>query len=224
MEQKREFKGVWIPKEVWLDERMNVLEKAILVEIDSLDNEETGCYASNNYLAEFCKCSETKVSTAISKLIELEYLYVKSFDGRTRILKSRLSKNERQTLNNLNSDFKNIKDINKDNNIDNIKNIVDYLNEKAGTKYRYQAEKTKSLIKARLNEKFTIEDFKTVIDNKCKEWKKTEFEKYLRPETLFGNKFEGYLNQKQLKKFDNQREYTEKQIIDLYDDIKNIEI
>ena len=110
MEQERQFKGVWIEKDVWLDKRLNALEKVILVEIDSLDNEESGCYASNKYLAEFCQCSETKISTAISKLIDLDYLYVKSFDGRTRVLKSRLSKNERQDLKNLKADIKNLKD------------------------------------------------------------------------------------------------------------------
>ena len=118
MQQQRDFKGVWIEKEIWLDKRLNALEKIILMEIDSLDNEETGCYASNQYLVEFCQCSETKVSTAISKLIGLDYLYVKNFDGRTRILKSRLSKFERQDLKNLKAAIKNL----KDNNIINNKN------------------------------------------------------------------------------------------------------
>lgn len=74
--------------------------------------------------------------------------------------------------------------------------IVSYLNEKAGTKYKATTEKTKKAIHARLSEGFTLEDFKTVIDKKHTEWKGTEFEKYLRPETLFGTKFEGYLNAK----------------------------
>ena len=198
-ENMREFKGVWIPKQIWLDERLNMLEKGILTEIDSLDNEENGCFASNEYIAKFCQCSETKVSTAIKKLIELDYLYVKSFDGRIRILKSRLSNFERQTINNLKSEFKNFKDNNiinnKTNNID-YKYIVDFLNSEANTNYRYTTNKTQSLIRARMNEGFTLEDFKQVISNKCNEWKGTDFEKYLRPETLFGTKFESYLNSK----------------------------
>lgn len=119
MENERQFKGVWIDKEIWLDKRLNAIEKVILTEIDSLDNEESGCYASNKYLAEFCQCSETKISTAISKLIDLEYIYVKSFDGRTRILKSRVSNFERQDLKNLKSDIKKVKDNNIYNNINN---------------------------------------------------------------------------------------------------------
>lgn len=118
----REFKGVWIPKEVWLDNRLNMLDKGILVEIDSLDNEETGCYASNEYLANFCQCSQTKVSTAISKLIELEYIYVKSFDGRQRILKSSLSNFERQNYKNCKADFKNLKENNIIDNNNKINN------------------------------------------------------------------------------------------------------
>lgn len=74
--------------------------------------------------------------------------------------------------------------------------IVEYLNKKAGTKYKPTTAKTKTAIHARLSEGFTLEDFKTVIDKKYTEWKGTEFEKYLRPETLFGTKFEGYLNAK----------------------------
>lgn len=74
--------------------------------------------------------------------------------------------------------------------------VVDYLNEKAGTKYRASSAKTKSLIHAREAEGFTLDDFKTVIDRKCTEWLETDWEKFLRPETLFGTKFEGYLNGK----------------------------
>lgn len=53
-----------------------------------------------------------------------------------------------------------------------------------------------TLIKARLKEGFTYQDFISVIDKKYAEWNGTEFQAYLRPETLFGTKFESYLNQK----------------------------
>ena len=52
------------------------------------------------------------------------------------------------------------------------------------------------MIRARINDGFEVNDFKIVIDNKADEWVGTDFEKFLRPETLFSNKFEGYLNQK----------------------------
>lgn len=96
-ELKREFRGVWITREIWLDKRLNALDKVILAEIDSLDNEEKGCTAGNEYLAEFCQCSERKVSAAIAKLIEYGYIKVESFNGRTRILRSRLAKIAKQS-------------------------------------------------------------------------------------------------------------------------------
>ena len=74
------------------------------------------------------------------------------------------------------------------------KDIIAYLNEKTGFKYRSSTKSTQSHINARLTEGYTLEDFKTVIDKKVTEWKGTEMEKYLRPETLFSPKFEGYLN------------------------------
>lgn len=74
--------------------------------------------------------------------------------------------------------------------------IVEYLNQRVGTNYRASSKKTKSCIHARLEEGFAIDDFKTVIDKKADEWIGTEYEQYLRPETLFGTKFEGYLNAK----------------------------
>ena len=208
---ERDFKGIWIPAEVWLDERLNPLEKVILMEIDSLDCGDKGCYASNEYIAGFCQCSESKVAHAVTRLVELGYVSRKSFDGRQRILQSRLAKFARQNSKVCKADVQNLQESNIDSNIDissSIKKeykespqerdfavaVVDYLNEKAGTHYRAGVAKTQSLIKARANEGFTEADFRTVIDKKCADWIGTEYEQYLRPQTLFGTKFESYLN------------------------------
>ncbi|MCI8589703.1 MAG: hypothetical protein HFE77_03215 [Clostridiales bacterium] len=75
-----------------------------------------------------------------------------------------------------------------------IEAVVLFLNQTAGTNYRASAEATKKHIRARLAEGYTVDDFKTVIQKKCAEWLGTDYAKYLRPETLFGSKFEGYLN------------------------------
>ena len=80
--------------------------------------------------------------------------------------------------------------------LEEIKGIVKYLNIKSNSHYKYSTDKTQTLIKARIKDGFTLDDFKIVIDKKCEEWLGTDFEKFLRPETLFSNKFEGYLNQK----------------------------
>ena len=50
MKENRDFKGVWIPKEIWLNTDLSIIEKVLLVEIDSLDNSDRGCFASNEYL------------------------------------------------------------------------------------------------------------------------------------------------------------------------------
>jgi uncharacterized phage protein (TIGR02220 family) len=80
---------------------------------------------------------------------------------------------------------------------DNIpyKEIIDYLNSKTGKNYRDNVQKNRSLIKARWSEGYRLNDFKQVIDNMVKDWSGTKYAKYLRPETLFGTKFDGYLNQ-----------------------------
>ncbi|MEU0257440.1 conserved phage C-terminal domain-containing protein [Streptomyces sp. NPDC006184] len=75
------------------------------------------------------------------------------------------------------------------------KDVIDYLNQQTGKNYKSTTKKNQTVIRARTDEGFSIDDFKRVIDNKVAEWKGTNMEKYLRPETLFGTKFEGYLNQ-----------------------------
>ena len=115
----RDFKGVWIPKEVWLDNRLTMLEKGILVEIDSLDMSDDGCWASNEYLATFCQCSIPKVANAVSKLVNLGYLRRESFDGRHRKLKSSLSFFNKQTYKNYMADLKKVSANNITNNKEN---------------------------------------------------------------------------------------------------------
>ena len=79
--------------------------------------------------------------------------------------------------------------------VDVYKDIINYLNSKINSNYKYTTKKNQTLIHARAEEGFTLDDFHKVIDKKVEEWKSTDMEKYLRPETLFGTKFEGYLNQ-----------------------------
>lgn len=74
--------------------------------------------------------------------------------------------------------------------------IMSYFNQQAGTSYRASSKATQRLISARTNEGFTVNDFKKVIDIKVANWKDDpKMSKYLRPATLFGTKFEGYLNE-----------------------------
>jgi len=92
-------------------------------------------------------------------------------------------------------DENSIKDLEKTKNKELWIPIV-YLNQVANKRYKF-VDKTKKFLLARFNEGYTLEDFKQVIDVKTEEWKDNpEFFKYLRPETLFGSKFDSYLNQK----------------------------
>jgi len=75
------------------------------------------------------------------------------------------------------------------------KEVVEYLNQVCSTSYKPSSQKTRGLIKARFNDGFTLNDFKTVIKKKYAKWGKTEMAQYLRPVTLFGQKFESYLNE-----------------------------
>ena len=110
------------------------------------------------------------------------------------------------------SDIDKEEDKEKDNNIYvPYKEIISYLNEKTGKKLRWDVKSNQKEIKARFNEGYTLDDFKTVIDKKYNEWgrkpTKEELQRgikdmriYLRPKTLFGSNFDVYLNQDQTEK------------------------
>ncbi|MDO4924837.1 MAG: conserved phage C-terminal domain-containing protein [Turicibacter sp.] len=238
---KRDFKGVWIPKEIWLSTDLKVMEKLILVEIDSLDNED-GCFASNEHFSKFFSLSKNRCSELIKSLeqkgyIDINYVYqqeskaiakrvircVRNSDGGIRktdrpirnidrgIRKTEEGYSENcednnTSFNNTSNNTREIKDNVEQSPTTPIpyKEIVDYLNQKLGTKYRSTSQKTRKLIKDRFDDKFTLEDFKIVIDKKVFQWQGTQFSDYLRPETLFGPKFEGYLNQ-QVRGYNNAK-------------------
>lgn len=205
---KREFRGIWFPASVWLDSNLTAIEKFVLMEIDSLDGEK-GCYASNKYLSDFCQCSESTVSRAITKLRELGYIRIESFDGRTRVLHSCLVKLTRQTRQIDKADSSNPQGIilvdstNREEEPlsgkpDDVPydEVIDYLNEKTGKHYRSKAAATRKLIKARFADGYTLDDFRHVIDVKVSQWLNTDQDKFLRPETLFRpSHFESYLNE-----------------------------
>ncbi len=97
--------------------------------------------------------------------------------------------------------------------VDIYQQIVEELNQKTGKQYRWNTTETKALIRARLNDGFSPEDFKKVIFIKSKQWLGDEkFTPYLRPKTLFSSKFEGYLQEwySYQKKLDQQKAEYEK--------------
>ncbi len=92
---------------------------------------------------------------------------------------------------------------------DSVNEVIDYLNKKTGKKFKSTTKKYREHINARFNEKYTIDDFKKVIDIKVANWTGTEFEQYLQPVTLFGNKFDQYLNQPMVEPKPQQEEFLD---------------
>ena len=86
---KRKFEGIWIPRDIWLSEKLSLQEKVFLVEINSLDNED-GCYANNEYFSKFFGLSKTRVSEVINSLVEKGCISssIKVEEGNKRILKT----------------------------------------------------------------------------------------------------------------------------------------
>ena len=225
--QKRDFKGVWIPKEIWLSTDLKVMEKLILVEIDSLDNED-GCFASNEHFSKFFSLSKNRCSEIIKSLekkgyIKIDYIYqegskaisrrvircVRNIDGGIRNIDNPIRKTEEgysenrednnTSFNNTFSNTSNKKDIVEQSSTTPLpyEEIVQYLNQKTNKNFKHTSKVTQRHIRARLAEGFTVSDFKQVIDNKCNDWLRDhKMKEYLRPETLFGTKFESYLNSK----------------------------
>ena len=225
--QKRDFKGVWIPKEIWLSTDLKVMEKLILVEIDSLDNED-GCFASNEHFSKFFSLSKNRCSEIIKSLekkgyIKIDYIYqegskaisrrvircVRNIDGGIRNIDNPIRKTEEgysenrednnTSFNNTFSNTSNKKDIVEQSSTTPLpyEEIVQYLNQKTNKNFKHTSKVTQRHIRARLAEGFTVNDFKQVIDNKCNDWLRDQkMKEYLRPETLFGTKFESYLNSK----------------------------
>ena len=83
----RDFKGIWIPKEIWLSDQLSLMEKVLFVEIHSLDNER-GCFASNRYFAEFFRVSERQIRTYIGALKENGFITVSIKNRNERVMRA----------------------------------------------------------------------------------------------------------------------------------------
>jgi len=88
--EERQFKGIWIPSEIWLTDELTILEKIVLVEIDSLEDEMKGCFASNKYFANFFKLSPGRISQIITNLTKKNYIEVNYIKNGKEILERRI--------------------------------------------------------------------------------------------------------------------------------------
>lgn len=89
----------------------------------------------------------------------------------------------------------NTKTENNNNKLSICKEVISYLNLKAKKNFKVDTASHQKFIKARLKEGYVLEDFKKVVDIMVAKWEGTEYEQYLQPQTLFGNKMDNYLNQ-----------------------------
>ena len=124
------------------------------------------------------------VNSTVSELENLQYGTVKNTVSELEKLQTNKTENNKTD---------------KSNNIDIVSEVILYLNQVAGTRFTAGSQATQKHINARLKEGYTLEDFKQVINTKTSEWQGTEFAKFLRPVTLFGTKFENYINQQPLR-------------------------
>lgn len=95
-ENKRQFKGIWIPAEIWLNRNLSWNEKILLAEIDSFSSRDKDFYMSNEYIANFLGVTETSANKILSSLIKKGFVIKTKFDGRKRWVKSALSSNASQ--------------------------------------------------------------------------------------------------------------------------------
>lgn len=130
-------------------------------------------------------------------------IYISAVDGTVNSTVSELEILQSGTVNNTVSELEILQTNKTDNNeIDNnnnklliCKEVISYLNLKAKKNFKIGTASHQKFIKARLKEGYVLEDFKKVVDIMVAKWKGTEYEQYLQPQTLFGNKMDNYLNQ-----------------------------
>lgn len=214
-----------ITANVRYDNRLTDSEKLLFAEITSLSNKFGYCTATNSYFAKLYEVVKETISRRISNLNKYGYLKIEIIKNGNEVKQRKMYPLTQSSIpidvkintpidNSVNTPIDaNVKENNtsinntSNNNINRIntlsgnpttypyKDVIDYLNQQTGKNYKSTTKKNQTVIRARTDEGFSIDDFKRVIDNKVAEWKGTNMEKYLRPETLFGTKFEGYLNQ-----------------------------
>lgn len=206
-----------IPANVRYDKRLIQGSKLLYGEITALSNQKGYCWASNNYFMKLYKVSRNTVQSWLKSLevcgyISREVVYKEgSQEIDTRYIRisgypspENLATPSPKNVTDNNTSFNTT--VNNTNNIKPLsgkpdpipyKKIIDYLNEKTGRTFR-NVESNKKLIRARWHEGYQLDDFKKVIDNKVIDANdsKSYFDgKFLQPSTLFGNKFDQYLNQ-----------------------------
>lgn len=167
---------------------------------------------SRKYLAEWCGCSTATIDRTLNSLVDKDLISRTSYVTKHgyRAVEYAVRQNDAQTPADTQTHTESTTEHNttepqplldepqapaQPKKPDPTEEVVNHLNYKLGTKYKPTTQATRKLVKARLKEGFTVEDMKLVIDKKAAEWVgNPKMARFLRPDILFGNKFEGYLN------------------------------
>lgn len=203
-----------IPANVRYDKRLIQGAKLLYGEITALSNQKGYCWASNNYFMKLYEVSRFTIQAWLksledcgyinrqviykegSKEIQARYIGITSYPSQEKLAtpsKENLPVNN-TSFNTTVNNTSNIKPLSSKPDPIPYTEIISYLNQVTSKSFK-NVETHKKLIRARWHEKATLDDFKKVIDNKSSEWLGTDMAKYLQPSTLFGNKFDQYLNQ-----------------------------
>ena len=213
-----------IPVGVAHDDRLKDKDKLLYGEIYAMLNVTNSFFMSNTAMAKRFNCTNRTIINCLNRLEEYGYIKrTNIYDGK-QIIRREISLGSKATFTGVvkpdsqgygnvvhggsGADFTDNRTINRASNRTEedilsgkpdhapYQEILNYFNQQAGTSYRASSKATQQLINARTNEGFTVEDFKNVIDIKVAAWKNDlKMSQYLRPATLFGTKFESYLNE-----------------------------
>lgn len=169
MKHERAFEGIWIPKDIWLSTDLTLQEKVFYVEIKSLDNEK-GCFANNQYFADFFDLSKVRVSEIINSLVEKGYIEstVDQSMGNKRILKTLIKESLRPSQTFLydphKDSFKHNNTISNTENKESIQTIFEFWKTTMALNgSTLLTTKRKQKIKQRLAEGYTIERIQDAI-------------------------------------------------------------
>lgn len=213
-----------IPVGVAHDDRLKDKDKLLYGEIYAMLNVTDSFFMSNAAMAKRFNCTNRTIISSLNRLEEYGYIRRKNIYKGKQIIRREImigskadftgvvtpvSRGYRSSLHGgSDADFTDNRTINRTSNRAEedilsgkpdhapYQEIIDYLNSKVGTSYRASSKATQRLVKARVNEGFEVKDFKKVIDIKVAAWKNDpKMSQYLRPATLFGTKFESYLNE-----------------------------